>query len=327
MLPALNLLFHLHHEREEERSTERAYTEVLALVHQADGLPIGCAWFAEHHLSPTRGRLPAPLLMAVAAARETRRIRIGPCVLVVPLHQPLTLAEEIATADVLAGGRLAVGLGSGGNPEEFDGFGIPVAERRARFEEGVTIIARALTGAPFSHEGSHYRVPRVTVVPRPLQPVANMIWVAAGSNGAAAYAGSTGSHLLLARGMAEADLREQVAAYRGARAAHGMDPEGGRIQVTRGVYVAPTDEAAWEEATPGIRAYLERTGRGDAEAEPEELARRGDFIIGSPQTCLAAIHDLADQVPITDLACDIFLVGMEHERVARSLALLGELAR
>jgi alkanesulfonate monooxygenase SsuD/methylene tetrahydromethanopterin reductase-like flavin-dependent oxidoreductase (luciferase family) len=326
MFPTLNLLFHLHHEHEEERPTARAYAEVLALVTEADRLPIGCAWFAEHHLSPTRGRLPAPLLMAVAAARETRRIRVGPCVLVVPLHAPLALAEQIATADVLSKGRLAVGLGSGGNPEEFEGFGIPIAERRERFVEGVTIITGALAGTPFSYEGAQYRVPRVTVVPRPLQPVTDMIWVAAGSTAAAAYAGTSGAHLLLARGVSEANLREQVIAYRQARTAYGLDPSGGRIQVTRGVYVAATDEDAREEATPGMRAYLQRTGRDDDAADVSELARCGDFIVGSPETCLTAIRALAEAVPITDLACDIFLVGMDHALVARSLNLLGRLA-
>ncbi|HWE61398.1 MAG TPA: LLM class flavin-dependent oxidoreductase, partial [Chloroflexota bacterium] len=151
MLPTLNLLFHLHHEHEDERTTARAYAEVLALVRQADRLPVDCVWFAEHHLSATRGRLPAPLLMAVAAARDTQRIRVGPCVLVLPLHAPLAVAEQIATADVLTDGRLAVGLGSGGNPEEFVAFGVPLGERPARFAEAVEIVTRALAGEPFAY--------------------------------------------------------------------------------------------------------------------------------------------------------------------------------
>src|SRR5271165_2453638 len=132
---ALNLLFHLQHETEAERPTPQTYEEILALIQQADTLPISGVWLAEHHLLDTRGRLPAPLLMAVAGARETRRIRIGPCVLLVPLHTPLDLAEQIATADLLTSGRLLVGLGSGGNPEEFAAFGVSLDERATRFEE------------------------------------------------------------------------------------------------------------------------------------------------------------------------------------------------
>lgn len=319
----LNLLFHLHHETEEERPTDRAYREVLALIRQADTLPIGCAWLAEHHLAPTRGRLPAPLLMAVAAARETRRLRVGPCVLVTPLHVPLDLAEQISTADLLCEGRLAVGLGSGGNPEEFAAFGVPLEERRERYAEAVEIIRRALSGGPFSYQGAHYSVPEVRLVPTPLQPVESMLWLAAGSVHSAALAGNSGGHLLLARGARAAALQEQVAAYREARAARGLDPGRGRIQVTRGLYVAPSEEEAWREAAHGIAAYLRASGRLDGERDVRALAARGDFIVGTPAHCATAIRDLAEEVPITDLACDIFLHGMEHRLMARSLDLLG----
>src|SRR5689334_14116465 len=96
MGPVFTLLFHLHHESESERSSRRAYAEVLDLVRRADDLPIERAWFAEHHLLDTRGRVPAPLLLCVAAARETRRIGVGACVVVLPLHHPLDVAEQAA---------------------------------------------------------------------------------------------------------------------------------------------------------------------------------------------------------------------------------------
>jgi alkanesulfonate monooxygenase SsuD/methylene tetrahydromethanopterin reductase-like flavin-dependent oxidoreductase (luciferase family) len=323
MRPILNLLFHLHHETEAERPTRQAYEEVLSLIRQADTLPIGCAWLAEHHLLDTRGRLPAPLLMAVAGARETRRLQLGPCVLLMPLHSPLDLAEQIATADLLTRGRLLVGLGSGGNPEEFAAFGVSLDERAGRFAEGVEVLSRALTGKPFSFSGTYYQVPEVTLMPRPLQPPAHMLWVATGSVASARLAGQSGAHLLLARGMSLARLREQIAAYEEARAAQGLQRTGARVQVTRGLYVAPTDAQAWEEAAYGVVEYLRRSGRSVETGSVRELAQQGDFIIGSPETCAAAISELAAAVPITDLACDIALVGMPHTLRARCLDLLG----
>jgi len=323
MRPTLNLLFHLHHETEAERPSPRAYEEVLSLILQADTLPIGCVWLAEHHLLATRGRLPAPLLMAVAGARATRRVRIGPCVLLVPLHALLDLAEQIATADLLTGGRLQVGLGSGGNPEEFAAFGVPLDERTDRFTQGVAVLARALTGEPFSFKGTQYHIPEVTLIPKPLQTVERLLWVATGSVASAQLAGHSGAHLLLARGMSLPRLQEQIAAYTEARAAHGLDRDSARIQVTRGLYVAPTDAQAWEEAGYGIVEYLRRSGRAVESSDLRALARQGDFIIGSPETCAAAISELATVLPITDLACDIWLVGMEHARMARCLDLLG----
>ena len=330
MVLTLNLLFHLRHEAEAERPTTRAYAEALALVRQADLLPIGCAWLAEHHLSPVRGRLPAPLLLAVAAAQGTRRIRVGPCVLILPLRHPLAVAEELATADLLTGGRLAAGVGSGGNPEEFAAFGVPLDERRARYTEGLDIVARALRGDRFAFRGRYYDVPEVELVPRPLQRVEEMLWVAASSIAAAEAAGRSGGHLLLSRGLPLVDLRAQVAAYRAARVAAGYDGVTARIQVTRGVHVAPTDDAAWREAAEGIRRHVLRPGREGAATgvtgNLAELARRGDFIVGSPATCAAEIRTLAAALPITDLACDIDLIGMPHEQVARSLDLLGHMA-
>lgn len=323
-MPTLNLLFHLHHETEQERPTPRAYQELLALIRQADALPIGCVWLAEHHLSPTRGRLPAPLLMAVAGARETRRVRLGPCVLVLPLHHPVDLAEQIAMADQLMDGRLAVGLGSGGNAEEFAAYGVPLEGRRARFADGVSLMMRALGGQQIS-TGCEGAGPQGVLTPRPLQAAGEMVWVAAGSVESARLAGGSGGHLLLARGVAVPNLREQIAAYREARAARDLDPVGGRIQVTRGMHVAATDEEAWREAAHGIESYLRATGR-PVEGDLREMARRGDFIVGSPATCATAIRDLAETVPISDLACDIWLQGMAHARMARSLALLGDVA-
>ena len=133
--------------------------------------------------------------------------------------------------------------------------------------------------------------------------------------------------MLLARGVSTPDLCEQVVAYRAAREELDLDPLLTRIQVTRGVYVAPTEEQAWREAAEGIGGYLRATGREVAGEDLREAARRGHFIIGSPESCAAEIQALAKEVPITDLACDIFLYGMDHARLSRSLDLLGRVAQ
>lgn len=324
MTLSLTLLFHLHHLSEAEKSSAQAYAELLDLIRQADELPVERAWLAEHHLSATRGRLPAPLLMAVAAARDTSRIGVGPCVLVLPLHHPLDLAEQVATADLLCKGRLAVGVGSGGNPEEFAIYGVPLEERRDRYQEGLYLFTQALSGEPFSVSGAYYTVPEATLVPRPLRTVQELLWVAASSAGSATLAGRSGGHLLLSRGMPIPDLLEQIAVYRAARAEAGHDPATAHIQVTRGIYVAESEDAAWHDAEEGIRRHYGRLARyGGEEVTPREMARRGDFIVGTPEQCAEGIAALRMQVPITHLACDIDLIGMPHERVKRSLDLLG----
>ncbi len=325
----LNLLFHLYDDdgapdRVRRDATARAYADLLRLARQADELPgIARIWLAEHH-RPTRGRLPAPLLLSVAAARETRRVGIGPCVVILPLHQPFDVAEQVAVADLLSDGRLAMGVGSGGDAAELALFDVPSEQRRDRFAEGLEVLRLALSGEPFSYRGAYYAVPETQVTPLPLQTPERMLWVAAGSEGSAALAGRSGGHLLLARGMPSPKLRELVAAYGAARTAAGYRADGARVQVTRGVYVSWDEEAAWREAAEGVRRHYARLARYAGEdVGLREMARRGDFIIGTPEQCAAALAAVAEEVLVTDLACDIALPGMPHERVQRSLDLLG----
>ncbi len=314
----------MHYETEAERNSPQAYAAVLDLIRQADTLPIERAWLAEHHLSPSRGRLPAPLLMAVAAARETRRIGVGPGVIVLPLRHPLDVAEQIAVTDLLTEGRLAVGLGSGGNPEESAAFGVPLAERSDRFAEGLEIVMRALGGEPFAYSGAYYTIPEVTLVPRPLQRVGDMVWVAAGSQASADLAGRSGGHLLLARGVAADELVRQIEAYRRGRAEAQLDVTTAHIQVTRGLYVAETEEEAWRDSAESIRRHYARLARYGGEAvDVRTMAARSDFIVGTPEQCAEGIHTLHARIPVTHLALDIALIGMPHARVARSLDLFG----
>jgi alkanesulfonate monooxygenase SsuD/methylene tetrahydromethanopterin reductase-like flavin-dependent oxidoreductase (luciferase family) len=120
------------------------------------------------------------------------------------------------------------------------------------------------------------------------------------------------------------DLLEQIAVYREARAEAGYDGARAAIQVTRGVYVAESEEAAWREAEPGIRRHYAYLTRYHGEDCPlREMARRGDFVVGTPGQVAEEIAALAAEVPITHLACDISLNGVPHEQIARSLDLLG----
>ncbi len=123
----------------EQQVLEQALWEVeLAEREGFDGI-----WIAEHHGS-SFGTIGAPSVYAAAVARMTSRIRIGYAVAVLPLHHPLRLAEEIAWVDRLSGGRVAVGVGPGFSPFEFELLGVPIAERHARFEEGLRVLRREL---------------------------------------------------------------------------------------------------------------------------------------------------------------------------------------
>ena len=108
-------------------------------------------------------------MMAVRAAERTRRIRLGPAVLVVPFHHSLRMAEDVALADVFSNGRIVVGIGRGDQRYEFERLGLNMEDSRELFSEGVELMLKAWTERPFSHRGRHWQVPETTIFPRPIQ--------------------------------------------------------------------------------------------------------------------------------------------------------------
>ena len=321
------LLYQTHMETAEEKPTAVAYQEILEQTVVADEVGFHGVWFAEHHFGAMRGRVPAPLLMALRVGVATRRLRVGTAVVLVPLHNPLDLAEQIGMVDVLTGGRLEVGLGSGGDPLELQAFGVTPEERRDRFTAAATVLRRLLEGHTEGLDEPPFNVPAVGIEPLPLQDPGSILWMAAMSDPSSALAGTLGDHLLLARGIPEERLREQITLYRAARAAAGLVADDGYTQVTRGLYVAETDDQAWAEAAPGIERYFRQSKRvppGGEVPELREMARQGYFIVGDPSSCARQIAALGASVPLSHLACDMYLPRVPHANILRSIRLCGE---
>ncbi|MBV8084635.1 MAG: LLM class flavin-dependent oxidoreductase, partial [Chloroflexi bacterium] len=159
--------------------SSEVYARGLELAEAAEELGFHNVWLAEHHFS-TYGYLSRPAQLATYIAARTTRLRVGTAVIVVPLHHPLVVAEEIATLDVLSGGRLDVGLGRGYQQYEFERLGLDLADRR-RWDESVDVIVKALTGKPFSYDGELFHIPQTSIFPQPVQRPRPPIWVTAQS--------------------------------------------------------------------------------------------------------------------------------------------------
>src|SRR5882724_4019487 len=144
------------------RSSQEIYARGLEIAQAAENLGFGNVWLAEHHFS-TYGYLSRPVQLATYIAARTRRIRVGTAVIVVPLHHPLVIAEEIAMLDLLANGRVDIGLGRGYQPYEFERLGLDLNSARARWDESIDILLLALKGKPFSYTGKHFQIPETTV--------------------------------------------------------------------------------------------------------------------------------------------------------------------
>ena len=150
------------------RPSEEIYDRALKITQIAEEMDLRNMWLAEHHFS-NYGYSSRSLQTVVHLAAKTQRIRVGTAVIILPFHHPLIVAEEIATADVLTGGRLDVGLGRGYQPYEFERLGLTIEDSRNRWEEQVDIIERALTVDDFTYQGKYFEIPKTTILPKPVQ--------------------------------------------------------------------------------------------------------------------------------------------------------------
>src|SRR5229473_6450450 len=150
-------------------SERQRYRDIMAQIELGDELGFDTVWLGELHFSRTFSILANPLMVLAAAAQRAPRIRLGTAVTLLPLHNPVKIAEEAAIADILSNGRLELGVGRGTAPLHYEGYGIPQEEIRERFTEALDFIIAAWTSESFSFEGKHFRAHDLSVVPRPVQ--------------------------------------------------------------------------------------------------------------------------------------------------------------
>jgi len=150
----------------EGANDHKVLQETLEEIQFADQLGFDSAWLAEHHFS-RYGILGNPLLMGAAIANTTKQISIGTAVLVLPFHDPIRLAEDIATLDVMSNGRLKVGVGRGYQPLEFAGFNSNAEDSKEVYAEVVQILKKAWTEENWSFEGKHFHYSNMNVFPKP----------------------------------------------------------------------------------------------------------------------------------------------------------------
>ncbi|SIO13814.1 Flavin-dependent oxidoreductase, luciferase family (includes alkanesulfonate monooxygenase SsuD and methylene tetrahydromethanopterin reductase) [Singulisphaera sp. GP187] len=308
--------------------SEAIFTEVTDLVRRADRLGVRYAWFSEHHAHAHQGHLPTPLLMALHLAGQTQEIRLGTAIICLNLHHPLDVAEQVAVADILTGGRMAVGFGSGSTPEESALFGSAVAddrERQARFAEALRVIQSAWSGDWSGTTPHAFSVPPHRTLPVPSASLAGRCWVAVNSLGSARIAGDLGFNMLFSHLRTPEQYRDYCSAYRAAGGA-------GLVAANRPVFVGPDDATAFARVEPALRTLWRRfrqEGKIPAEtrepANPEALcAHPINFIVGGPETVARQLLRLHEQSPFDVANVEVRWAGLSHERVCDSVQRLME---
>lgn len=306
--------------------------EVVAEAKLAESVGFDSCFFGEHHQDKD-GFLPSPLIVSAAVAAQTTRLKLGTSVILLPLHHPVRLAEDVITLDIVSRGRFILGVGLGYQPVDFRTFDIPVGQRVSRFEEGIEIIRRCWSGARFDFSGEHFELADIAVRPHPYSDPPPPLWIGASRVPGARRAGRIADGFVAGP---STDLDSTAAltdAYRQAAASAGRAPV---ICLMRDAWVAPTGQEAeevygpevidaykyyWRNGLNEFRRYTDESQINIANLAPDRM------ILGEPQQAVAEFHRWQEAT-----GADYFLLrlrhahsgGPPHARIMEAIRLFGE---
>jgi alkanesulfonate monooxygenase SsuD/methylene tetrahydromethanopterin reductase-like flavin-dependent oxidoreductase (luciferase family) len=309
------------------------YRDHLEEAVLAEELGFDCVWVSEHHFAPDCWN-PAPFAFLGAVAARTARVRLGTYVLLLPLHNPLRVAEDVAVLDNISQGRIDLGVGVGSSPEEFRTFGIPVENRLGRTFEALRIIERCFAGERFSHQGKYYNFPDIHLTTRPVQRPGPPILVAAMGEQSVEWTARRGYGMAAGAGRGHDRYLDALRRY-------GRDPATVPIaSVPLRVHVAERREQAWDEDEAGLHQVIHfyRThgnpAAGTRGAEPlgalppvgefrqvPEIGHGGQpFAVGTPGDVMRALEPYRGR-QLTHLSLNLHQPGQDSLSVRRSMRL------
>src|SRR4051812_38223353 len=236
--------------------TGQGFRDYLDYAVEAEALGYRSSFLVEHHFTGWN-QVSATLMLQTALAMRTTTLRLGTAVIVLPWHNPVLLAEQAATVDLLSGGRLDFGIGKGYRHNEFVGFRIPMEEAEPRFEEAIDIITRSWTSNErFSYQGQYWQFDDIIVEPPTIQRPHPPFWQGAGHPESIRRVARRGHNLLLDQ-FASLDVTgERFATYRDAMQANGFAFHPSQVGVARAFYVAR--DSAEKEAALDRRLAAQR---------------------------------------------------------------------
>jgi alkanesulfonate monooxygenase SsuD/methylene tetrahydromethanopterin reductase-like flavin-dependent oxidoreductase (luciferase family) len=321
----------------EGRTQSQVFKEWFDLVQVAEDLGLDTFWLGESHFRPNRAVLASPLIGASVIAARTTRIRVGLAVQVLPLANPLRVAEEAAIVDHISTGRLVFGVGRSSFLESYQGYNVDYEESRALFFESLEIIQRAWGDTPFSYDGHYYKFHNVDLVPKPYQRPHPPIRVAVESRETFPLIGRMGFPIFIRHQMDIPELQELLKQYEEERHAAGFPGPNDVILQIAG-YVADTAEQAYTEPQAStmrqrrlVREALGRTADQEAferlrrlsEVSYDEVLQRVAY--GTPEAVVERLLEYKETLGITGVSLDLNPGGqIPYDRVVHSMRLLTE---
>ncbi|GAA3950034.1 LLM class flavin-dependent oxidoreductase [Actinomadura viridis] len=319
--------FHLFHQFAGQ-SAKEVYDYQIEIVELLEELGFDGVWVAEHHFRDY-GVVPNIFTLLANLAARTERLRLGTGIVVLPLHNPVHVAEEAAMVDLLSGGRLELGIGRGYQSIEFENFGLDLSEARDRFNESLDMLLGLWTRDDFEYKGRFHETRHpLTLMPKPVQRPHPPLHVAAVSPETVEMYAARGLPILADPAAPFKKIAKAAETWHATAAANGVDTTGVELVASRSVYVAPTleqareDQARFEEGFDRSRIFNLRSapidpGTGQAakgfEFYQDRYLKGGSVdnefrwnqleIIGDPERVIAQIQTVRD-MGYGNLMCD-----------------------
>ncbi len=303
---------------------ERYRLATEQIVH-AEKQGFDSAWVAQHHFHRDEGGLPSPMPFLGFVAARTSRIRLGTGIIILPMEDPIRIAEDTAVLDLMSGGRLELGFGTGATPETFLAFGLDKDQRNAAFNRNYERLHEAWKGAPLGHDDNRLYPEAGSLAQR--------VWQATFSAPGAERIGLAGSGLMLSRTQPRSadgswqtlpEIQHPIVDAYLANLPPGIEP---RILGSRTLFVADTREEALKYAEIGLNRVLDRfiaNGHHVPDRSLPALIKSFDVHVGTPDDVIASLS--ADSVlpRVTDLVFQAHSVDPPHKLILRSLELTAQ---
>ena len=301
--------------------------EQVAAAREA-GFDMICA--GQHYLSaPYQMSTTMPLLARMAA--EAGDMEVASTVILLPLHNPVEIAESVATLDAICGGRFIFGIGLGYREEEYAAFGVERSERVGRLLEALEVIKLLWTEEEVEFHGKYYNVPKIQPSTRPVQRPHPPIWIAANGNSAIRRAARLGYSWLINPHATVSMVSEQLSMY-GRTLERSRQSAPAAMPMMRELYVAADSETAYLESQPHLESkYAAYASWGQDKALPGEESfsvpyrdlARDRFLLGSPDEVAREILRYEDELGVNYLIFRMQWPGMPHDQLLREIGLMG----
>jgi alkanesulfonate monooxygenase SsuD/methylene tetrahydromethanopterin reductase-like flavin-dependent oxidoreductase (luciferase family) len=341
---ALNML------AKEGRSDASVLSEHMALGDLAEPLGFDSLFALEHHFTGY-AMSPAPTQLLAYYAGRTKRITLGTAVIVLPWHDPVRVAEQIALLDIMCGGRCVFGFGRGAASVEYAGFRVPMEEARPRFVEAAKIVVKALTDEVFEWDGEFFKIPRTSIRPRPLSHPERRFYASSVSPESAEIMARLGFGVLVVMQNEWPKAAEDIQRYREIASAVGHTPRPPIILTN--ISVAESRAEAQERAVTylsrkwdsidnhyhfsdghlaSVKGYEFYGGMAKTYSKMKDEGFRKkatDFyvkiqIVGTPDDCLQQVAELHRLTGVDHLVTEFAFGGMPHEQAELNMRLFAD---